>query len=1364
MTLKDYRYIIHISDIHIRLNYRHDEYREVFENLYKDLDEKNYNFDETLIIITGDLVHDKTTLSPELIILCTEFLNSLSLRYLTLIIAGNHDGFLNTSEKIDMITGVLHGKDMKNLHYLKKTEIVKFKNLLFGVNSVFEEKLIPGKDLDNYIFENNLTNNNITKIALYHGMIGTVKLQNLYDAKGGLSVEDFKDYDYVLLGDIHKFQYLNDEKTIAYSSSLISQNFSEYDDYHGYLLWDLKDKVSTYHPIKNNYQYKRAKLSGDIIDIDNKSFNIFEQTDKIKEYLPKNARIQVFLESNDFEKIKFLKNKLKDIYWVEINSLLTKYGETKKQNKIETNNNFYINRKDIINDILKNKYKKDIDINIIDWIENELKNNDIKTTREGDKFELLKLNFDNLFVYGENNEIDLSKYNEKDIILICGKNSSGKSSLIDIIVFNLYNDYAREVSSQVKKGNSGILNNEKKDGYSEVLIKISNQYYLIRREYKKNKKGLIETDSYLYKLVDKNEELNESNKKNKNNKSELYIYRNEQYKKKLMMEGTSINKEIVKLIGTKDNFLLMNMMMQNDNISFKNMSQTERKKMLLKLLELEKYDKMKTSMEEDRKKVNKNYDILKNEIDKIDINGLKQDIDKTDILIKDYKNRYQEKINEKEKVQEKINDLNIQYIPTTKLNNVIDENKLNSNITKLKEEITSMNESKQKIIERTKEIKEIFDQLYDKSTTFDSLIKEYNQQIEDLNNDLEHKIRLISTLYPCNYSSINDINIILKNLNDKLNKKNIIKEELVQKTEDYEQFMKKYQEKEQEINNYIIFNNDKLKQLNLVENIQTYDINMYNKNLQLLNDIENELINIEHNNNKVEKDLKMKNKKLEELKNEMSDDEMNEIKIEYNNNIEIKNEINKYEKEIDCYKRLINELEEHEYNPECEKCMKNPKVKELIRLTNILNETIKINNDLTKKLNNNINDQYENMKKINEDKDDINKVINLLNKQCKDTFEIIKKMNDSKIKYENIIQAYEITKTINDLKENKILKAHKNMVDEIKTEINELKYTLENNTVEKDIEKMENEKNIFLKNNDIKKMNEKTESDILIIKNSLKNIKENKKVIEDEHNKFMNVKNEIQELQNNEYKLEKIESMNILQLNNYEKEYSKVQEEKEKYENNAKIKDEIEMLEIINKKRNEEINKLNEEIMKLSETNNTRNKSKNEYEINKEKYQIAKYEKEKYELYKDILDKDGLSLYIIKTYLEFITNGINEIIEGQIDKKVIIYEEDEKINIEIKDANGESVEFIGGMETFITEIAFKIVLSKIMEMNRGNFIIIDEGISALDKDQLGKIDDLLHFINGHYEYIMLMSHIEEMKDKVNNKIYIKKDNGLSKIA
>ena len=75
-------------------------------------------------------------------------------------------------------------------------------------------------------------------------------------------LDEFKGYDIVLLGDIHKFQYLDEGKTVAYSSSLISQNFGECDEYHGYLEWDLNTKNSIYRIVPNDYRYVRMIFSG----------------------------------------------------------------------------------------------------------------------------------------------------------------------------------------------------------------------------------------------------------------------------------------------------------------------------------------------------------------------------------------------------------------------------------------------------------------------------------------------------------------------------------------------------------------------------------------------------------------------------------------------------------------------------------------------------------------------------------------------------------------------------------------------------------------------------------------------------------------------------------------------------------------------------------------------------------------------------------------------------------------------------------------------------------------------------------------------------------------------------------------------
>ena len=84
--------ILHVADIHIRNYKRHKEYREVFNQLYAQVDKLPHN---SIVYIGGDIVHNKTDISPELIELTFEFLKNLADRRHTIMITGNHDANLN---------------------------------------------------------------------------------------------------------------------------------------------------------------------------------------------------------------------------------------------------------------------------------------------------------------------------------------------------------------------------------------------------------------------------------------------------------------------------------------------------------------------------------------------------------------------------------------------------------------------------------------------------------------------------------------------------------------------------------------------------------------------------------------------------------------------------------------------------------------------------------------------------------------------------------------------------------------------------------------------------------------------------------------------------------------------------------------------------------------------------------------------------------------------------------------------------------------------------------------------------------------------------------------------------------------------
>ena len=403
------------------------------------------------------------------------------------------------------------------------------------------------------------------------------------ELKGEKKVEDFKGYDYTLLGDIHHHQYLNEERTIAYASSMICQTYGEVGD-HGYILWDLENKSSDYIKIKNDYDFKNGYLTENHIKIDEEVFDI-NDIEEIKDYLPKRGRLQIYRDDTqeNMDRIKYLKNRLKNISIKEHDNIVLKKNDKDIKLKYE------INRKEIIRELLNNKHKN-VEEDIVEWIDEQLKNNDKVNNNEYNTCELLKLKFSNLFIYGENNEIDMLKYNTKEIILICGKNSYGKSSLIDIIIFNLYEEYARDIGN-IKKSKSGILNNSKDSGSSELLIKIGETMYLIEKIYKR-KKDEIETTGTIYKL-DNTDDIKIVHKNHKMNSNKIYEYNGIKYKLLAYLGGKSTTKEIERLLGKKDNFMLINIMMQNDNISFKNKNQSERKKTLMQLLDLDKYERIK---------------------------------------------------------------------------------------------------------------------------------------------------------------------------------------------------------------------------------------------------------------------------------------------------------------------------------------------------------------------------------------------------------------------------------------------------------------------------------------------------------------------------------------------------------------------------------------------------------------------------------------------------------------------------------------------------------------------------------------------------------------------------------------------------
>ena len=153
-----------------------------------------------------------------------------------------------------------------------------------------------------------------------------------------------------------------------------------------------------------------------------------------------------------------------------------------------------------------------------------------------------------------------------------------------------------------------------------------------------------------------------------------------------------------------------------------------------------------------------------------------------------------------------------------------------------------------------------------------------------------------------------------------------------------------------------------------------------------------------------------------------------------------------------------------------------------------------------------------------------------------------------------------------------------------------------------------------------------------------------------------------------------------------------------------------------------------------------------------------------YEYYLNALGKDGVSYELISKALPMIEGEVNNIL-GQIVEFGLQLEMDGKnINANIVyDDQKWSLEMCSGMEKFISGLAIRIALINVCNLPRPNFLVVDEGFGTLDNENLTSLYMLFAYLKTQFDFVMIISHIDSMRDVVDSLMEIKKVNGFSNI-
>jgi len=546
----------HIADTHIKNLKYHFEYRIVFDKLYEMLRDESPDY----IVHCGDIAHTKTQISPEFVEMCSEFLSSLANIAPTYVILGNHDGNLRNSSRQDALTPIVEALNHKDLHLLKKSGEVPLRgDITLNVLSVFDEEgWVKPSDPDKI------------NIALYHGSVsGVVTDTGWVMTHGEHPLEIFEGHDYGFLGDIHKTdQRLDAEGKIRYPGSTIQQNHGETND-KGFLLWDIQDKENftcKHFELKNPRPFVTINLTSEG-KMPSNANEVIPPMSRLRLVSANNLPLDVMKKAMEVARQRFKPESIKFL-----NRATGQGGSVQNiTDGLETED---LRDLQIQEELIK-EYLKDFEVDgeLMDRVLNlNLKYNKIAEESEevsrNINWSLRSVEWDNLFNYGEGNIINFD--NLEGIIGIFGKNFSGKSSIIDSILYTVFNS-----TSKNDRKNLNIINQNKDIGSGRVKISVGDQDYYIERsseKYTRRLKGEVTQEAKT------NTEFTVYDPTTDNIESLNGLTRNQ------------TDKNIRKVFGTLDDFLYSSMASQMDSLTFIKEGSTKRKEILAKFLDLEFFE------------------------------------------------------------------------------------------------------------------------------------------------------------------------------------------------------------------------------------------------------------------------------------------------------------------------------------------------------------------------------------------------------------------------------------------------------------------------------------------------------------------------------------------------------------------------------------------------------------------------------------------------------------------------------------------------------------------------------------------------------------------------------------------------------
>ena len=175
-------------------------------------------------------------------------------------------------------------------------------------------------------------------------------------------------------------------------------------------------------------------------------------------------------------------------------------------------------------------------------------------------------------------------------------------------------------------------------------------------------------------------------------------------------------------------------------------------------------------------------------------------------------------------------------------------------------------------------------------------------------------------------------------------------------------------------------------------------------------------------------------------------------------------------------------------------------------------------------------------------------------------------------------------------------------------------------------------------------------------------------------------------------------------------------------------------------------------------------------DINLKKGYLKKIEEERkiekyWKLYLQMIGKDGISKMVLRNTLPIINSELNRLLSDVSDFRVEIVMND-KNDIDfllIRDDTITRLSAASGLEKTQSALALRVILGNMSKLSRPPFILLDEVLGTVAKENYDDMKKLYDKIVDYYDFILHITHLAEICDWHDSIVTVKKIDNISSI-